>query len=260
MTVHVTAHPLLRTSLLAALLAGALSACVPVALVGGAVSAGTLLASADRRSGDTQQADRQIEASAQEDLVTFLNGRGHVNVASYYRKALITGEVPSEQDRQAVEARVRAVQGVEAVINELAVMPESTPWQRSNDALITSRVRARLVGANGVPAGSIKVLTERGTTYIMGRLTPLEAQLSTDLVAQTEGVLRVVRVIDLIADPATGRMTPAMATQVGSGTAPAAGDGSVGDGASGVQTHPVTQPSIEPMRQPVQVQTLPPLQ
>ena len=243
-------------------LAAGLAGCVPAALVGGAVGAGALLMTADRRSGETQEADRTIEAAAGDAVVRALPGRGHVNITSYYRKVLITGEVPSAQDSQLVAAQVRAVPGVAGVVNELAVMPESSTLQRSNDRLITSKVRTRLMNQNGVPAGSIRVTTERGTTYLMGRLTATETALATEVARQTDGVQRVVRVIDLIADPAGGssvttHAAPAVDPAV-SGTAaptlPAAGDQ-----ATGVVVSPVTQPVIEQPRPPVQVQTLPPM-
>ena len=243
-------------------LAAGLAGCVPAALVGGAVGAGALLMTADRRSGETQEADRTIEAAAGDAVVRALPGRGHVNITSYYRKVLITGEVPSAQDSQLVAAQVRAVPGVAGVVNELAVMPESSTLQRSNNGLITSKVRTRLMNQNGVPAGSIRVTTERGTTYLMGRLTATETALATEVARQTDGVQRVVRVIDLIADPAGGSSVTTSAAPVAdpavSGTAaptlPAAGDQ-----ATGVVVSPVTQPVIEQPRPPVQVQTLPPM-
>lgn len=233
----------------------AMTGCVPVAVVGGAVGAGTLLMTADRRSGETQDADRTIEAAAQEAVVRALPGRGHVNITSYYRKVLLTGEVPTAQDRQLVASVVAAVPGQQGVINDLAVMPDSSAINRSNDGLLTSKVRTRLLQTNGVPVGSIRVLTERGTTYLMGRLTPFEANLATEVARQTDGVQRVVRVIDHIADPAGAQIpaTAGTATQVspttGSVDAPAA---------AGVVVQPVTQPTIVNAPQPIQVQTLPP--
>ena len=246
----------LRTGLWAAALGLSVSACVPVALVGGAVAGGTLLMSADRRSSETQTADSTIESAAQEAIVKLLPGRGHVNVNSYYRKVLITGEVPTAQDKQTVEAAVRALPGVQSVVSDLAVMPESTAIQRSNDGLITSKVRARFVGTNGIPAGSIKIFTERGSTYLMGRLTADEAARATDLAAQTDGVQRVVRMIDLVSDAALYGGTNSTASPAADlAVLPRTG----ADAAAGVVTTPVTQPTIEPSRPPVQVQELPPL-
>mgnify|MGYP001577477785 CR=1 FL=1 len=246
----------LRTGLWAAALGLSVSACVPVALVGGAVAGGTLLMSADRRSSETQTADSTIESAAHEAIVKLLPGRGHVNVNSYYRKVLITGEVPTAQDKQTVEAAVRGLPGVQSVVSDLAVMPESTAIQRSNDGLITSKVRARFVGTNGIPAGSIKIFTERGSTYLMGRLTADEAARATDLAAQTDGVQRVVRVIDLVSDAALYGGTNSTASPAADlAVLPRTG----ADAAAGVVTTPVTQPTIEPSRPPVQVQELPPL-
>ena len=242
------------------MVAAGLAGCVPVALVGGAVGASALMMTAERRSAETQEADRTIQADAQERVVKLLGERGHVNLTTYYRKVLITGEVPSAQDSQQVAAEVGAVPGVVGVVNELAVMPSSTVLQRSNDALITSKVRARLVNQNGVPAANIKVLTERGTTYLMGRLTAMETTLATEVARQTDGVQRVVRVIDLIAEPSGAAATTAApnvapaADPAVTGAAPAAGDQ-----APGVVVSPVTQPVVEQPRPAVQVQTLPPV-
>ena len=235
----------------------ALAGCVPVALVGGAVGAGTLLMASERRSNETQEADRTIENAANEAIVQALPGRGHVNLTSFYRKVLVTGEVPTAQDRQLVESRIRALPGVQGVVNELAVMPESGPLQRSNDSLITSKVRTRLINQNGVPSGSIRVMTERGTTYLMGRLTAQEATLATEVTRQTDGVQRVVRVIDLIADPTmAGGASPAPAAATAVQTT---GGSAASSPTPGVETHPVTQPTIVNAPQPSQVQPLPPM-
>jgi len=237
--------------LLAALTAAGLSACVPLAIVGGAAGAGTLMLAAERRSNETQVADGSIESDGKQSVVNALAGRGHVNVTSYYRKVLLTGEVPTEQDRQMVHSIIAATPGVQGVVNELAVMPNSGARQRSNDAYVSGKVRARLIDANGAPASAVKVITERGTTYVMGRLTAHEAEVVTQVVRQTSGVERVVRVIDLIVEPA-GSATPATPSQE---PVPVAAD----QAESGVVTTPVTQPVIQQAPPPIQVQTLPPV-
>lgn len=231
-----------------------LSACVPLAIVGGAAGAGTLMLAAERRSNETQTADRTIEEDAQQSVVDALAGRGHVNVTSYYRKVLLTGEVPTEQDRQMVHSIVERTPQVQGVINELAIMPNSGPKQRSSDAFISGKVRARLIDANGAPANAVRVITERGTTYIMGRLTAHESEVVTQVVRQTSGVERVVRVIDLIVEP-----SGAAASAAAAGTAQSSG-ASTADASAEVVTSPVTQPVIEQAPQPIQVQTLPPVQ
>ncbi len=233
-----------------ATLAGAgLTACVPLAIVGGAAGAGTLMMAAERRSNETQVADRTIEEEGRQRVVNALAGRGHVNVTSYYRKALLTGEVPTEQDRQLVQSIIAGTPGVQGVVNELAVMPNSGPGQRSNDAYVSGLVKARLIDANGAPANSVRVVTERGTTYLMGRLTAQEAEIVTQVARQTSGVQRVVRVIDLIAEP----VDRAPASEVPQLAAPV----SATEPVSGVVTSPVKQPQIQQAPPPIQVQSLP---
>ena len=88
---------------------------------------------------------------------------------------LLTGEVPTEADRAKVEAAVAKVENVRAVLNELAVMPNSSLGQHSNDTLITGKVKAAFVDAKDLQVASIKVVTERGVVYLMGRVTEAEA-------------------------------------------------------------------------------------
>ena len=238
--------------LLAAVAGAGLSACVPLAIVGGAAGAGTLVLASERRSGETQAADVKIEQDARQSVVNALAGRGHVTVTSFYRKVLLTGEVPTEQDRQMVETIVARTPSVVGVVNDLAVMPNSGPGQRSNDTYVTGKVKARFLDANGVPASAVRVVTERGTTYLMGRLTARETELATEVARQTSGVQRVVRVIDQIVEPADQGVSPA-AAPVANASAPLAAP------ASGVVTQPVTQTEVQEARPPIQVQTLPPV-
>ncbi|WP_084651553.1 BON domain-containing protein [Ottowia thiooxydans] len=243
--------------LVAALAGAGVSGCVPLAIVGGAAGAGTLMFAAERRSNDTQTADRTIEQEAQQSVVNALGGRGHVTVTSYYRKVLLTGEVPAEQDRQLVYSLVNGTPGVQGIVNELAVMPNSGPAQRSSDTYVTGKVKARLMDANGVPANAIRTITERGTTYIMGRLSAQEAEFATQVVRQTSGVERVVRVIDLIVEPPAAKAGTAAVAPAGSVGSPAAAP--VSEPATGVVTQPVIQPTVQEARPPIQVQTLPPV-
>ena len=243
----------------------ALAGCMEAAVVGGAAGAGTLLYSGDRRSSETTQADRALEKAGEEAVQRLLGGRGRVEVTSYFRRVLLTGEVPTQVDWQGVDAAARALPGAQGVFNELTVMENAGAGQRSSDALVTSRVRTKLLNQNGVPSGAVKVLTERGTTYLMGRLTATEAELTTEAARSVEGVQRVVRIIDLIVEQPEGGVS-AVITPLGSQqgaaqpAAPAVRGASVAPAATGVQTHPVTQTPVvqQPAAQPIEVQQLPP--
>jgi len=200
---------LLGSALLSVCLGAALSACAPM-MVGGAVM-GTLMAT-DRRTSGMQVEDEGIELKGASRIRENLGERGHVNVSSYNRQVLLTGEVPSAQDKQAVEQILSKVENVRSVVNELGVLENSTLSQRSSDALVTGKVKASMVDAQDLFANSFKVVTERGTTYLMGRVTQREANRATDLVRSIEGVKKVVRVVELISEEELQRLQAKPAT------------------------------------------------
>jgi len=179
--------------------AGAVLAGCAAAVVGGAATAGGV-AVLDRRNSQTQMDDQIIEMRTSSRVSEVLHNAGHVSVFSYNRKVLLSGEVPTPEARQVAQSAVAEVPNVLGVFNELAVMPNSPVSQRSKDTLITSKVKTGLLRADGVPGNSIKVATDRGTVYLMGRLTQRETDLATEVASTVSGVERVVRLIDLISE------------------------------------------------------------
>lgn len=209
---------LLLTGLAATTLAAGLSACAPLVLGGAAVGA---LVATDRRTSGAQLEDEGIELRAASRIRGALGSRVHVNVNSYNRQVLLTGEVPSEADKQMVEQIVRQVENVNSIVNELAVMGHSTLGQRSSDTLVTGKVRATLVDARDLSANAFRVVTERGTVYLMGRVTEREANRATQLARSVGGVQRVVRVFEIISEDELARITTVQRPAPAS-TAPAA--------------------------------------
>ncbi|MBP9907424.1 MAG: BON domain-containing protein [Rhodoferax sp.] len=187
-------------------LAASLSACVPL-LMGGAV-VGTALVATDRRTSGAQLEDEGIELRSASRLREALGDRAHVNVTSFNRRVLISGEVPTEQDKQLVEQTVSRVENVRTVVNELAVLGNSSLTQRSNDALITGKVKAGLVDSKDLFANAFKVTTERGTTYLMGRVTQREADRATEVARTTGGVQKVVKVFEIISEDELRNLQP----------------------------------------------------
>jgi len=207
------------TALAAATLAAALSACAPL-IVGGAVVGGVM--AVDRRTAGTQIEDEGIELRAANRIRETLGDRAHVNVTSYNRQVLLTGEVATAQDRQAVEQMVSQVENVRLVVNDLAVMPPSTLSQRSTDTFITGKVRASLVDAQDISANSFKVVTERNTVYLMGRVSQREANRATDIARGVTDVRKVVRVFEIVSEEELRRIAPQPAP-VTTDTKPAGG-------------------------------------
>jgi osmotically-inducible protein OsmY len=199
---------LITRTLLAASLVTILGACAPM-VIGGAV-VGTMLA-VDRRTTGTQIEDEGIELRAASALRTTLGDRVHVNITSFNRQVLLTGEALTAQDRQQLEQQVARVENVRAVVNEVAVMGHTSLSQRSSDVLVTSKVKAGLVDARDLSVNAFKVVTERGTVYLMGRVTQREANRATDIARSISGVLKVVRVLELISEEQLRAMQPAPA-------------------------------------------------
>ncbi len=188
-----------RAAALAATLAAAslLGGCAVVA--GGAV-VGTALSATDRRSTGTQVEDQSIELKASNRVGETVGGRGHVNVTSYNRTVLITGEVASEADRLAVEKALGGIEQVRGTVNELAVMGSSSLTARSNDTYLTSKVKAAFIDAKDLQVNTLKVVTERSTVYLMGRVTEREAKRAAEVARGQSGVAKVVRVFELISE------------------------------------------------------------
>ena len=186
-------------------LAGALTACAPILLGGAAIGA---LVATDRRTSGAQLEDQGIELRAAGRIREALGDRVHVNVTSYNRQVLLTGEVPNQQDKERVEQIVSRVENVRAIVNELGVLGATSLSQRSSDALITGKVKAAMVDAKDLYANAFRVVTERGTTYLMGRVTQREADRATALTRSTSGVQKVVRVLEIISEDELRRLLP----------------------------------------------------
>jgi osmotically-inducible protein OsmY len=204
--------PIQKSILALALVAGvfSLSGCFPL-MVGGAVT-GALVAS-DRRTSGTVVEDNAIQLKARNRIEDALGDRAHINTTSYNRQLLLTGEVPSEQDKQLAEKAASGVENLRNIVNELAVLGNATLTQRSSDALVTSRVKANLIDAKDLFANAFKITTERGTVYLMGRVTQREANRATEVVSGTSGVQRVVRILEVISEDELANMLPAPDTK-----------------------------------------------
>jgi osmotically-inducible protein OsmY len=224
-TMKKSAHPepvfkLITLALVASAALTTLTACVPL-VVGGAMVGGTMVA-IDRRTSGAQLEDEGIELRAASRIRTSVGDKVHVNITSYNRQVLITGEAPTEQDKQAVGQIVAKVENVGSVVNELAILGNSTITQRSSDVLVTGRIKAALIDSKDLVSNAFKVVTERGTVYLMGRVTAREADRATAIARATSGVQKVVRVFETITEEELTRMMPAPAKPDANRTAPPA--------------------------------------
>jgi osmotically-inducible protein OsmY len=182
---------------LLAVLAGTTAGCVPLVIGGAALSGASVVS--DRRSSATQLEDQTLEIKAANRIRDVVGERAHVNVTAYNRAVLLTGEIFKEEDRAAIEAAVKRVDNVKSVsVEDLAVAWPSSTADRSNDSLLTAKVRASLVDAAGVSVGAFKVYTDRRVVYLFGRVTEAEAARVIDLARGVQGVQKVVRMVEII--------------------------------------------------------------
>ncbi len=204
---------LLVPVLLAAALAS-LSACAPLVVGGAAVGTMAML---DRRTSGAQVEDETIELRATSRVNEAIPA-GHINITSYNRQVLITGEVPTEGAKKLAGDIVAKVENVKGVVNELGVMAATSMSARSSDTLITGQVKASFLDDKNLYSGAFKVVTERGVVYLMGRVSRAEADRATQIARGVSGVQRVVRIFEILSDEemrqlaAQGAAVPAAAT------------------------------------------------
>jgi osmotically-inducible protein OsmY len=183
-----------------------LASCAAPLMFGGVIG-GAMVAS-DRRTTGIQLEDETIEQRSATAIRENFGSKEHINITSYNRQVLITGEVTNYTMRRQVESLIGRVENVRAVVNELAIGPASSTSDRAGDALLVAKVKASMVDTEDVFANVFKVVGERGTIYLMGRVTQREAKRATDVVRGVSGVKRVVRVFEYITEDELRAMQP----------------------------------------------------
>ena len=181
--------------LMAAVISTQLTACFPV--VAGGAAAGGLMA-ADRRTAGAYVEDEAIEIKAEKNIDDQLGDNIHVNVTSYNRNVLMTGEAIDEATKAKAESIAKNVANVRGITNELAISAASPRMERNNDAYITTKVKARMLTENRFPVNYVKVVTEASVVYLMGIVTHKEADDAVEIARATEGVQKVVKVFEYL--------------------------------------------------------------
>jgi len=181
--------------LAAVLLASQITACLPV-VVGGAAAGGAM--AADRRTSGTYVEDENIELKATKNIYDTLGEASHVNITSFKGNVLITGEVPDDKTKTKAGNLVLAIENVKSITNELTIGPKTSIGSRTNDAYLTSKVKAQFVSENRFQANYVKVVTENSVVYLLGYVTHKEADDAVEIARNTGGVNKVVKVFEYI--------------------------------------------------------------
>lgn len=191
------ARPMATIGLCCAAAVG-LQGCVEL-MIGSAV-VGTFAAT-DRRTFGAQADDKTIVLKGENRMRNAFGSAAHINVNSFNRRALLSGEVADARAKETAEREMRSVDGVQAVANELEIGPITSYSTRSNDALITTKVKASFVDTKDLYGSAFKVVTENGTVFLMGRVTQREGNLAGDVTRGVSGVRKVVKIFDYITEP-----------------------------------------------------------
>jgi len=185
-----------KQALLALLLVPFFSGCALLVAAGVATVGTGVAVSQDRRTGGMLVEDQNIESKSNQRIRDKMGGNLHVNVVSFNRNVLLTGEVRSESARKEIEQIVKDVEHVRNVLNEIAVGPVSSFASRSNDALITSKVKGRFMDGGKFQINHVKVITEDSVVYLLGIVNTDEAGNAVDIARSTKGVRKVVKVFE----------------------------------------------------------------
>jgi osmotically-inducible protein OsmY len=171
----------------------ALQGCIEMAVIG----AGAAVASSvDRRTTGAQVDDEGIELRATNRINERFGDKVHVNVTSYNRSVLVTGEVPDANAKAEIEKIITATQNVRGITNDLQVAGNASLTSRASDATVTGKVKARFVDANKFNPFHVKVVTEASVVYLLGIVTETEAAAAVDVARTTGGVRKVVKVFE----------------------------------------------------------------
>ncbi len=172
-----------------------LSGCAGVVIGGAATSA---VVAHDPRTAGTVVEDQSIEMKA----LLLLRGdeeikaQANVSVTSYNQIVLITGQAPNEAMRQSVARKVASIEKIRHVHNEVELSAPSSIMARTNDTVLTTKVKTKLLANDDLNGNRIKIVSEAGTVYMLGILSQTEADLAAEVASTTRGVQRVVKLFE----------------------------------------------------------------
>ena len=176
-----------------------LSSCVPLVATGVGVGAGTgALMSEDRRSTGIFIEDEAIELKTSRRITQQLGSNVHINVTSFNRNVLLTGETPNDAMKNEVEKLALSIDNVRKVFNEITIAENSALSSRTNDSIITSKVKGRFISERKFRANYVKVVTENSVVYLLGLVTREEGEDASQIASTTAGVTRVVKVFEYL--------------------------------------------------------------
>jgi osmotically-inducible protein OsmY len=172
-----------------------ISGCAGV-LVGGAATSAVVVN--DPRTTGTFVEDQAIEVKSYGTLRADpeIKEQTHIGVTSYNQVVLLTGQAPSEELRSRVVEIVSGIAKIRHIHNEITIAAPNSMMSRTNDGVLTTKVKTKLFATTDLNATRIKVVTEAGIVYLMGLVSTAESDLAADVASKTVGVQRVVKLFE----------------------------------------------------------------
>ena len=171
--------------------------CVPMFAVGTAAGTGAYI-SEDRRTSGMFIEDEGIELKGSRRIYQQFGDKVHINITSYNRMVLLTGEAPTDTIKADIEKLIMGVDNVRKIFNEIAVAGNTSLASRSNDTLITSKVKTRFLTERKFQINHVKIVTENEVVYLLGVVTRQEADNAAQIASSTSGVKKVVKVFEYL--------------------------------------------------------------
>lgn len=178
------------------LLVLSLSACMSTAFIAGSGASAAVYN--NKRSVVTMVHDNDATNAVLKaiDVDNDLRENTHILVSTVNQLMLIAGQAATEAQRNRVYQIASRVPNLKRIYNEITIGPPSTLAARSVDTWITTKVKTALLAEKGLQSNDIKVITESRVVYLMGLVTPGQAEIAAHAASQVSKVLRVVKIFE----------------------------------------------------------------
>ena len=145
---------------------------------------------------DDQFLDPDVSSAISAAAPNLSSPTSHIVTSSYNGVILIAGQTPEAELNDKAGQAARGVKGVRKVHNELQIQQPTSLLVRSNDTLVTSKIKTLMLADSTVPSTRIKVITENGVVFLMGIVTRQEGASATSVVANAAGVQKIVKLFE----------------------------------------------------------------
>lgn len=188
----------IRLGILLAMISLCLQGCIFVA--GAAAGAAAIAVVYDHRTITNTLTDTRIANHIYDKirLEPGLKDKSHVEVTVFNRVVLLTGETPTAELRALAGQLAHHSPGVTRIYNQIVISGPTSTLIRTSDSWITTKIKGQMLANERLKSGSIKVVTENGTVYLMGIVSRSQAAIAVDIARQVSGVQRVMKAFQYI--------------------------------------------------------------